>query len=206
MSTRGALRTVLDALVARLGAELELKTAEVWDGPWQALDDPGRVSVAMPAAYVSLAALDVDHRARARYHPGQLRAATGGDPANEHPAPGQRTVAGAPTRSTPAAPHARAALAVTFLAADPLAADRAGAVVDLAEAAVPVLVGFACRDIRGSSLYTAALYRKGLAAFVVTGQRTVELGAGPPARTPPEQVDLVDAAGVRETVWVRGAA
>lgn len=201
-----ALAATLDELVRRLDVELEVKTASIWDGPWASLQDAGRLSVAMPAALVSLNSFDVSHRARRRFRPGQLRAATAGNPANEFPAPGQGAPAADPATSTALEAHVRAELAVTLLAADPKASARASRVAHLAEAAVPVLVGYGLVDIRATNLYTRALYQKGVTAFMVAGARDVELGAGPSARSPPERVDLVDAAGVRETVWVRGAA
>ena len=201
-----ALAATLEELVRRLDVELEVKTARVWDGPWASLQDAGRLSVAIPAALVSLNALDVSHRARRRFRPGQLRAATAGNPAAEFPAPGQGAPAADPATSTALEVHAHVGLAVTLLAADPKASERAAHVAHLAEAAVAVLVGYALVDIRGTNLYTRSLYQKGIGAFMLAGARDVELGPGPPARSPPERVDLVDAAGVRETVWVRGAA
>ena len=206
--TQGALCAALEQLARRLKAELDLKTAEVWDGPWASLQDPGRLSVAMPAALVAGNAFDVSQRARRRFHPGQLRAATGGDPPNEFPAPGQ---GGAdPTRSPALEAHARVELGVTLLAADPKSSTRAARVLDLAEDAIPVLVGFAVTDIRGTNLYTKALYSKGLAAFLIVGHRDVELGPQPPERSPPEQVGAVDVSGgcppSRETLYSRSAA
>ena len=200
---QGAIATALAELARRLGVELALKTAEVWDGPWRALADTGRLSVAMPAALVSLNALNVSLLARRRFYPGQLRAVTGGDPANEFPAAGQGAAAPA---STALNAHARIELGVTLLASDPKSSDRSTRVAELAEAAVPVLVGYALQDVRGTNLYTKALYTKGLAAFLLSGHREVELGPLPPGRTPPEQVDLVDAEGMRETVYVHGDA
>ena len=209
--TFGALAGTLDELARRLKAELELKTAEVWDGPWASLQDPGRLSVAMPAALVSLNTLELSHRARQRFHPGQLRAAPGGNPPNEFPAPGQGAAPGDNPPASPApSPHVRIEIGVTLLAADPKSSDRAARVAHLAEAAVPVLIGYALEDVRGTNLYTKALAAKGLAAFLLVGRRDVELGPNPPPRTLPEQVALIDASGgcpeERETLYTRSAA
>ena len=205
---QGVLGTALEELVRRLRAELDLKTAEVWDGPWRALADAGRLSVAMPAALVAVNALEVAHLARPRFHPGGLRAATAGNPPHEFPAPHQ----GAPTADPPTSPpltvHARVELGVTMLASDASASDRAARVAHLAEAALPVLAGFALEEIRGTNLYTKALYGKGLAAFMLIGRRDIELAPGPPGRVPPEQVEAIETGpcGARETVYARSAA
>lgn len=207
----GVLAETLDELVRRLTVEIDLKTADVWDGPWASLQDPGRLSIAMPAALVSLTALELVHLARRRFHPGQLRGASAGNPANEFPAPGQGAAGVFDPPASPApAPHVRIELGVTMLAADPRSSDRAARVAHLAEAAVPVLVGYALEDIRGTNLYTKALYAKGLAAFLMVGSRDVELGPDPPPRTLPEQVALIDGSGdcpaERETLYTRSAA
>ena len=209
--TYGVLAETLDELARRLAVEIELKTAEVWDGPWHTLQDPGRLSVAMPAALVSLNTLELSHLARRRYHPGQIRAATGGNPPNEFPAPGQGAAPGDNPPASPApAPHVRIEIGVTLLAADPKSSDRAARVAHLAEAAVPVLVGYALEGIRGTNLYTKALYGKGLAGFLLVGHRDVELAPSPLPRTLPQRVDLVDGSGdcpeERETLYTRSAA
>ena len=179
------------------------------DGPWHALADPGRLSIAMPAALVSLNALEISRLARPRFRPGQLRGVTGGDPANEFPAPGQGADASDPPTSPAPTPHVRIELGVTMLASDPKSSDRAARVAHLAEAAVPVLVGYALEGIRGTNLYTKALYAKGLAGFLLVGRREVELAPSAPPRALPEQVECIDASGdppeERGTLWTRSA-
>ncbi len=181
---------MLEDLRARLEAALEVKSADIWDGAWHALADPGRISIAAPAALVSLTALDLDHRAQSRYAPGQLRGAA----------------AGGPDLSVDPAPHARADIAVAFLASDPHSGARAQRVLGLAETALPVLLAFAATDIRGSNLYTPALHKKGLAAFVLVARRDVELGPEHPAPARPGAVDAIDGAGARRALWRREAA
>lgn len=217
----GALAATLETLADRLEANLEV-VATVWDGPWQTLADtqisPRRkrarraqaaARTAFPAAFVSLLGFALEHRARSRFRPGQLRAARAGDPAAGFPAPGQGPGPGAAnTGPTAPQPHLRAEIAVSFVDADPDASARATMVATLAEAAVPVLMGFQLTDIRGSSLYTAALTRRGLAAFVLTGRRDIELAPPAAPRAAVSRVDAVsDAGGVREriTVWERDA-
>ena len=99
----------------------------------------------------------------------------------------------------------RAHLGVAFVSAAPKGAKRTVTVVDLAEAAVPVLLGFAVQDIRGSTLYTPALHRKGLGAFVVMGHRDVELSPAHPAAVRPVAVDAIDGTGGRSALWRRSA-
>ena len=205
-ATQGALAAALVELARRLKVELDLPTAEVWDGPWHAMQDPGRLSVKMPAALVSLNALEISNRARRRFHPGQLRGVAGGNPANEFPAPGQGGVN--PTFSPALEAHARIDVGVTMLASDPKSSARSARVAELAEGAIPVLVGFALEDVRGTNLYTKALYTKGLAAFLLVGRRDIELVTPGPERTPPEQVEAIDngCPPERETLYVRGVA
>ena len=200
-----AIGAVLDALAERLGAELdELETVDVWDGPWASLADVGRLSRRMPAALVSLGALEVVHRARRRYEPGQLRAIAASP--NVFPAPGQ----GADLPGVPAPePHVRIEVAVTLLASDASSSARSARVSALAERAVPVLLGAALVDVRGTNLYTRKLAEKGVAAFAVVGRRDVELGADPREPARPDRVECIDATTLppeRGTAWSRGAA
>ena len=199
-----AVVAALEQLRERLRFELGIGTA-LWDGPWGALKDAGRLSVAMPVALVSLNALTVSLRARRRFEPGQLRAATAGDPADEFPAPGQRKAGDPDPRSPAPAPHARIEIGVTLLASDPDSIDRAVRVASLAEVALPVLVGFALEDIRGTSLYSAAFARTGLAGFLLAGSRDVEPDIVEPARAALRAVDAVFEPDAPERVYVRGA-
>ena len=204
----GALRTALAELARRLKLELALSSADLWDGAWHALKDPGRISLATPAALVSATGFEVSRQAMSRYLPGQLRGATAGDPPDVFPRPGQFEggTRGDAMRFPSAELHLRPDIAVTFVSAAPGSAERAGAVLDLAERALPVLVGFSLRELSGSSLYTPALAERGLACFVVVGHRDVDGTPAPPPRQPPEQVDLVEgAAGARETLYTREA-
>lgn len=188
----GALAAALQHLADRLEAHLALAHVQVWDGPWQTLADPARVSVRAPAAFVSLAGFTLSRRARSRFRPGQLRAVAAGDPPHGFPAPGQG-VEGGEAEAGPTALdlHAAADIAVTFLAAPPNRTRGASEVARLAEAAAPVLVGFALTDIRGASLYTPALSAKGLAAFVLTGRRDIELAPMTPPRAAVARVEAV---------------
>ena len=197
----GAIAATLRHLADLIEAHLALAKVVVWDGPWQTSADEVRFAGGTPAALVSLAGFSLDHRARARFRPGQLRAATAGDPPSGT-APGQEgRPLGSDVGSTALAAHVTAEIAVTFLVSDPSSRQRATSLVHLAEAAVPVLAGYALTDIRGSNLYTAALAKKGLAAFVLIGRRDIELSPPTPPRVDVSRVEAVTAVcGVPERI------
>lgn len=196
-ATTGALRAALEELARRLKLELTLKTAELWDGAWHALKDPARVSLATPAALVSVTAFDVAQRPMSRWLPGQLRGSASGDPPNRFPRPGQSEgeTRGDATRFPAVVPHVRPDVAVTFVSAAPGATRRTAQVLDLVEASLPVLIGYRMTELSGSSLYTPALHAKGLAAFVVAGRLEVEATPADPDRFSPDQVDLIEGSG-----------
>ena len=209
----GAIRAALEDLARRLELELPLRTAELWDGAWHALKDPGRVSLATPAALVSVTSFGIAQQAMSRWRPGQLRGVAAGDPPHHFPRPGQSDgdTRGDAARFPALVPHVRAEIAVTFLSAAPGASRRTAQVLDLVEAALPVLIGFGLEELAGSSLYTPALHAKGLAAFVVIGRRELEATPEPPDRLTPAHVDLIEGEGPcgdpeQVTVYTRGAA
>ena len=175
-----SVREVLQLLTDCLRDELTgLKTAEVWDGAWDELASPRRKSFGAPAMLVSLTGLILTHRGQQGFHPQQLQR-------GEMPPP---------------TPQVRIDVAVTFVSADPSAEKRAGDVLGFAEAAVPVLIGAALQDIRGTNLYAPALYKAGMSAFALLGWRTVQLVPEHPEPDLPETVRAQGRVGQGEIVW-----
>lgn len=157
-----------------------LRRVGLWDGSWSAVEAK-RASLPMPACLVALTGMVIDHRALSMWRPGQLRAVDAQDPSP--------------------APQVRAAIAATFIAADPSADARASAALALAEMAVPVLLAHGIEDVRGQNLYAPVLYRAGLSAFALLGHRRIELAPAHPPRRPPVQVAAADGSDPPETVW-----
>ena len=177
MSIQALLQEQLaDRLRDRIGA---LRTIEVWDGAWDTLASPRRKSFRAPAALVSLTGLVLAHRGAQPFHARQLQR-------GERPA---------------ATPQARIDVAVTFVSSDPAAHKRAAEVLDFAEAAVPLLIDAALEDIRGTNLYSPALYKAGMSAFALLGGRTVELEPEHPAPRVPESVRARGLVGADGLVW-----
>ena len=171
------IQAVLEDLVTRLRALEGLKAVELWDGAWDALKSPTRVSLRHSAALVSLIDLEIATR-------------------------GLALAAGQLTARPPLAPApiVRAEIAVTLVTAQPSAPRRAAAALALAERAIPILVEAALTDVTGTNLYSEALAANGLTAFALVGRRDVALAPTAPARQAPAQVDAVRA-DARETVY-----
>ncbi|MDE0202365.1 MAG: hypothetical protein OXK73_08020 [Rhodospirillaceae bacterium] len=180
------IRAVLDEQLAARLREAEaaplsnLKAVEIWDGAWDVLASPKRHSFQTPAALVSLAGLSLVHRGQQGFHPRQL----------------QRGEA-----LPPPTPQVRIDVAVTFVSADPSATKRASQVLGFAEAAVPVLIGAALEDIRGTNLYAKTLYEAGMSAFALFGGRTVELAPEHPEPALPETVRARGLVGAGGPKW-----
>ena len=182
MNFHATLSTLAERLLSHPAlVELGLVHTQVWDGAWHALHDPNRISLPTPAALVSMTALEITHRPQSRFLPGQLRAIASGDPAAPPPPDPE-------TQGRTHALQARTDVAVTFVSSAPDSHKRAQAVLDLSEAALPVLIDFALQDIRGSNLYTPALHAKGLAAFVLLGRRDIESRPDQPPRAAPSEL------------------
>ena len=178
---------ILEVLEEQLADRLRegigsLKTVEVWDGAWDALASPRRHSFQTPAALVSLTSLSLSHRGQQGFGPRQL----------------QRGEIPPPT------PQVRIDVAVTFVTADPSATKRASDALGLAESAVPLLIGAALEDIRGTNLYAKALYEAGMTAFALFGGRTVELAPEHLEPVLPETVRARGRVGPTEVVWTDG--
>ena len=218
-SGRGAIRGALADLAWRLGAELDLEQVDLFDGEFRALEDPARLSLRTPAALVAVTGFRTGRLGQSRWEPGQLAGLAAGDPPAQFPRPGQVAgdapedppcppgagARGAPAGVPPAVTLLEIDIVVALLSAAATTAARTGEVTDLAEASVPVLAGAGLTELAGSSLYTAALAQRGLAAFVVAGRRVAEAAAMPRAARRPDRVDALDGTGVREALWVRGA-
>lgn len=186
------------------GAELPHRPrVELWDGAWDALASPTRHSFPKAAALVSLTGLALVHRGQQAFEPKQLaaertlrrvRAAHGG---GHQPLPAET-----PPQPTP---QVRIDVAVTFVSGAPAADLRALEVLEMAEAAVPVLIKAALEDIRGTNLYAKALYEAGMSAFALLGGRLVELAPGHPEASPPAEVCVVSGPGSpARRVWPDG--
>ena len=196
MSVRGVLE---DQLAARLrGAEAvplgNLKAVEIWDGAWDVLASPKRHSFQTPAALVSLTGLVLAHRGGQGFETRQLHRPR---LVGEAPCPPVYDTSDPPAPT----PQVRIDVAVTFVSADPSATKRASQVLELAEAAVPVLIGAALEDIRGTNLYAKTLYEAGMSAFALLGGRVVELAPEQPAPQLPEEVRWRGRVGPTEVVW-----
>lgn len=153
----------------RLAAALpDLCETTVWDGAWDKLASPKRHSLPELAAFVSLTGLTLGHRGQQGFDPRQLQRSD----------------------LPPPCPQARIDVAVTFVSAAPEAECRAMEVLNLAEAAVPVLIEAAFEDIRGTNLYGKALYEAGMSAFALLGGRLVELAPELPAAVSAEEACL----------------
>ena len=181
------IRGVLDRLVSHddppglVEAVAGLDHAQVWEGPWDVLASPGRLSVRTPAALVSLvdvAVVDVGRTLEG------LRSL----------APAGAGVSVPPARRTPEArarPTCLLEVAVTLLLKGGKVDERAGETVDLAEQVIAVLVEHAVEHIAGENLNSDKLREKGLSAFALSGYREIEIEpAAGPARELPSRVDV----------------
>ena len=170
MTAQEVLEGLRDMLRMKLPG---LKSAEVWDGAWDAEKGPRRASLQCPAALVSLTSLAVTHKGQQADHPKQLAAArTLRRVRLAHGGGHQPLPAETPPLPTP---QARLDVAVTFVSSAPKAPARATEVLALAEAATPILVWAALDEIRGTNLYSPALYKQGMSAFSLFGRRTIEI-------------------------------
>ncbi len=161
-----------------------LHTVEVWDGAWDVLASPRRMSFRAPAALVSATAFELVDRGRPAFPPRQLQ--RGDEP-------------------PPPCLQVRVDVALTFVSDDPSASQRARDVLELAAAALPLLIDAAVEDpIRGTNLYAKTLYEAGMSAFALLGRRTVELAAAPPAPRLPESVRGQGGCLPGEVVWTDG--
>ena len=172
-----SFQRLIDALVARApdapeGAPVgltqavpALATVRAWEGEWDTLDSQARLSFASPAALVSLLDLEVMHLGRT-------------------PTPLALSPHGV-TRSIPpvtltadqaaARPICSVQIAVTLITAAPGAGKRAESVLELAALVLPVLVDHGLTKLRGTNLAADGLRKKGLTAFVLIGERQVEI-------------------------------
>ena len=178
------IQAALDALVQRAegaggapglaDAVPDLKSVRTWEGPWDAMLSPQRLSVRTPAALVSLVDLVVVDVGRTLAGVGRLApsSAEGGRAVDERPRP-----------------TCRLEVAVTILAAESGAKQRAAAVLELAEQAIPVMVDHALEGIYGTNLDSDKLRQKGISAFTLVGYREVELRAAEVERELPSRVD-----------------
>lgn len=179
------VQALLDALVRRpadapatqppglLDHVAALKDARVWEGEWDTLKGPTRVSLPTPAALVSLVELEVVHL-------GHTLATSPGL------APAARAAEDLPR------PQVAAEIGVTFVDAGGGADKRAQSLVGLAEAALPLLVAHGLTGLRASNLTSDNLRKRGMSAFAVVGMREFEIvpAGEAPARTLPQRVDV----------------
>lgn len=186
------IRGVLDGLVERAGATgppglkdavSGLRSARVWEGPWDAVRSPGRASLATPAALVSLIDLEVTAVGRTLADRRSLAPAGGG---------ARRSVGAA-------RPVCRLEIAVTLLGGGSGTKSRAADVLDLVEEVLVVMADHALEGIGGANLDSDALRAKGLSAFVLSGRREIEIGAAAGERVRPARVDV--AGRTPRTVW-----
>ena len=190
------VQAALDGLAGDLGALDGVRHAQVWEGSWDELESSKRLSFKAPAVLVSLVEFGVVHLAQTVR--GRRRLAADEAPPHTVPAAGARTVPFQPDGMVRATVDAE--IAVTCVADDPRAADRAAAALDLATRAVPVLVAHALRDVAGSNLDSSKLRDRGQSAFVLVGRREICLDPAGGDRQELTRIDLVDGAGVRSTV------
>ncbi len=159
-----------------------LKSARVWEGEWDALAGPKRVSVRTPAALVSLLDLAVVDVGRTLEGLGTL------------PPPARRSAEPTPR------PICRLEVAVTLLLSGSSAPERAKAMLDLAELALVVMVNHGLEHLRGENLNNDKLRVLGLSAFVMAGLREIEIAPATPERELPSRVDILRGLS-RETVY-----
>ena len=187
MNLHSMLSTLADRLLSHPPLQaLGIAHTQVWDGAWHALADPNRIALPTPAALVSMTALRDRSAGPSR---GTSRASSG---RSRPETPRARLRPIRKRRASRHALQARVDVAVAFVSSEPDSEKRAQAVVDLVEAAIPVLIDFALQDIRGSSLYTPALHTKGLAAFVLMGRRDIESRPDQPPELVPSLVRYVE--------------
>lgn len=196
MSAGAALVGLVESIAASLADVAGLRSAQVWDGAWSALDDPGRLSIQTPAALVSVQSFRVVGLPARRWASGRLV-----DPARAAPS---HTGPLDPARLPAPGPHVRAIVGVAIVSALPAAPARSAEALRLAEAAAPVLLAHALTDVEATNLYTRALMERGLATVALVGRRDVELapdaGVG---REPPSSVRALgdDAEPGIRVVW-----
>lgn len=180
------MTAALASLRQALAEQVPVRQVQPWQGSWDAVESPRRVSLATPAALVSALGCRVVHVAQAVAGAGRLIA---GD--SPRPVPPSAFELDGIARVT-----VEVEIASVFISAVPGAGKRGAAAIDLAMCAVPVLVAHALRDIEGSAVDSSALRDKGLSAVVLVGVREFMLNAPSVDRAPLAQVDLGD-----ETVW-----
>ena len=197
------IQAALDALVRRAGAAGPpgladavpgLKTVQIWEGEWDTLAGPKRLSVRTPAALVSLIDLVVVDLGRTLATRRAL-APRG---------PQDTVVAMPPTPHVVAAaarPTCRIEVAVTVLSGGSKVETRAAGVLTLAEQILPVMVDHALEALEGTNLNSDALRKAGLSAFVLVGRREIEIAPADPARVLPSAVALRGTVGAAETVY-----
>ena len=191
---REALRALVEGAADGAPAGLRtavpgLKSVDLWEGSWDALASPGRVSIPTPAALVSLIDLVVVGIGRTVVGLGSLTPAGGAS------VPPVRRAAEPRPR-----PTCRIEVAVTLLAAGGDVAGRAATLVDLAEQAMVAMVDHALEHIEGANLNSDMLRQKGLSAFVLSGFREIEIQPADPEVELPARVDVVRGLS-RETVY-----
>ena len=167
----GGASALLRDLQRNLDGQFGLETVQLWEGPFRAASDPGRISMRMPAALIAIHTMAPSTPALRAFPPGQLRA---GD-----------------IRMRPPTPHVSVEVGVTLLASDPSSEQRLLRLADLGAAVTPVLVGFGMRDVRGTNLYVDRLTTAGLGAFIVVGKREYEDLGPDPNRVVPRSVEMV---------------
>ena len=149
-----------------------LESVRVWEGEWDALASPKRVSILTPAALVSLIDLAVVDVGRTLEGLGALTP------------PARRT---AESRSRPTC---RLEVAVTLLMKEPDVLARTKRMFDLAELALVVMVNHGLEDLAGQNLNNDKLRDRGLSAFVMSGFREIEIEPATPERELPSRVDV----------------
>ena len=176
-------RTVDGAPPGLADAVSGLKSVQVWEGAWDTLASPQRLTVQTPAALVSLidlAVIDVGRTVQTR-GPLTVRG-SGGNVVTIPPSPREA--------ETVVRPTCRVEIAVTLISSQPGAAARAEGVLELAEQALPVMVAHALENIEGTNLESDALRKRGMSAFLLLGRRELELAPADPARVLPGRVDV----------------
>ena len=182
------INAVLERLVERPGGDADapaglrdadsgllaagLKSVLVWEGEWDALASPKRVSILTPAALVSLIDLAVVDVGRTLEGLGALTP------------PPRRTAESRPR------PTCRLEVAVTLLMKEPDVLARTKRMFDLAELALVVMVNHGIGDLAGQNLNNDKLRARGLSAFVMSGFREIEIEPAAPERELPSRVDV----------------
>ena len=156
-----------------------LKSVKVWEGEWDAVASPKRVSIRTPAALVSLVDLVVVDIGRTLEGRGVL------------PPPERRTA------EPKARPTCRLEVAVTLLLKGSDVPERTAKMFDLAELALVVMVNHGLEYLAGQNLNNDKLREKGLSAFVISGFREIEIRPAEPERELPSRVDVVRQLSVR---------